>query len=347
MQHLVQDGQSPLFLQFESVEVARFPLDATLALTERILGATPAPGAGRRLHELTGGHPFYIFAVASRMNDLAPAATALAAEDAERAFLLETLTRDGRIYNYCRYLYDISLSRARGYGILKAILQALAAEEGLTLTEVARRIRKGAPSTRGYLRALQEVDLLVEEGGEYFYRDPVLRYWVAAITRGIEVDPLASRARLAPFLADLEAQHARLSSELGRARESQLRETLRAFAGQQVDGAWFGRGGRLTLPKIRNVAAYRSADGQVEVDALAETASGDRWAAELKWQSKAVGEKELVGLAAKARTLGARPWCVSRSGFTPAARAYAAANDILISTRADLEKLELAIRAAR
>ncbi len=67
MQHLVQDGQSPLFLQFESVEVARFPLDATLALVERILGATPAAGAGRRLHELTEGHPFYIYAVASRM----------------------------------------------------------------------------------------------------------------------------------------------------------------------------------------------------------------------------------------------------------------------------------------
>jgi hypothetical protein len=355
MQHLVQDGQSPLFLQFESVEVARFPLDATLALVERILGAMPGAGAGRRLHELTGGHPFYIYAVASRMGDLAPAASALTAEDVERAFLLEALTRDGRIYNYCRYLYDISLSRARGYGILKAILQTLAVEEGLTLTEVARRIRKGAPGTRGYLRALQEVDLLtphlpvgagVEEGGEYYYRDPVLRYWVAAMTRGIEVDPLVSRAALAPLLADLEAQHARLSSELGRARESQLREALRAFAGQEVDGAWFGRSGRLTLPIVRDVAPYRSADGQVEVDALAETATGERWAVELKWQSKVVGEKELIALAAKTRTLNARPWCVSRSGFTPAARVYAEANDILISTRADLEKIERAIKSA-
>ena len=346
MQHLVQDGQSPLFLQFESVEVARFPLDATLALVERVLGDTPAAGAGRRLHELTGGHPFYVFAVASRMGDLTPAASALTPEDAERAFLLETLTRDGRIYNYCRYLYDISLSRARGYGILKAILQTLAEEEGLTLSEVARRIRKGAPGTRGYLRALQEVDLLIEEGGEYFYRDPVLRYWVAAMTRGIEVDPLASRSALAPLLADLEAQHARLSSELGRARESQLREALRAFAGQEVDGAWFGTSDRITLPIVSHVAPYRSADGQVEVDALAYAMNDERWAVELKWQNKVVGEKELTALAAKAQTLNARPWCVSRSGFTPAARAYAGANNILISTRADLEKIEKAVRTA-
>jgi len=346
MQHMVQDGQSPLFLQFESVEVARFPPDATLALVERVLGATPAAGVGRRLHELTGGHPFYINAVASRLGDLVPAAGALTPEDAERAFLLETLTRDGRIYNYCRYLYDISLSRARGYGILKAILQVLAEEEGLTLSEVARRIRKGAPGTRGYLRALQEVDLLIEDGGEYFYRDPVLRYWVAAMTRGIEVDPLASRAALAPLLANLEAQHARLSAELGRARESQVRETMRAFAGQEVDGAWFGTAGRLTLPTIAQVAPYRSADGQVEVDALAEAISGERWAVELKWQNKVVGEKELTALTAKAQTLHARPWCISRSGFTPAARTYAGEHDILISTRADLERLEKALRVA-
>ena len=346
MQHLIQDGQSPLFLQFESVEVARFSPDATLALVARILGTTPAAGASRRLHELTGGHPFYIYALASRLSDLIPAPGAVTSEDAERAFLLEALTRDGRIYNYCRYLYDISLSRARGYGILKAILQALAEEEGLTLSEVARRIRKGAPGTRGYLRALQEVDLLIEEGGEYFYRDPVLRYWVAAMTRGIEVDLLANRAVLAPLLADLEAQHARLSSELGRARESQLRESLRAFAGQEVDGAWFGVSGRLTLPTFTQVAPYRSADGQMEVDALAEAASGERWAVELKWQNKVVGERELTALAAKARTLNARPWCVSRSGFTPAARPYADANNILISTRADLEKLEKAVKQA-
>ena len=173
----------------------------------------------------------------------------------------------------------------------------------------------------------------------------MLRYWVAVMTRGIEVDLLASRAALAPLLADLEAQHARLSSELGRARESQLRETMPAFAGQELDGAWFGISGRLALPTITHVAPCRSADGQVEVDAVAETVSGGRWAVELKWQSKAVGEKELIALAGKAQALNARPWCVSRSGFTPAARAYAEANDVLISTRADLEKIERAVRA--
>jgi DNA-binding IclR family transcriptional regulator len=345
MQHLVQDGQSPLFLQFEALEVARFSLDASQVLVERVLGATPSPGVGRRIHELTGGHPFYIYATTLRLVGLAQALQAITPQDAERAFILEALSRNGQIYNYCRYLYDISLSRARGYGILKAILQTLAKEEGLALSDLARRIRKTAPTARSYLRALQEVDLVVEQGGGYFYRDPVLRYWVAAMTRGVEADPTASHAVLAPLLADLEAQQVRLSTELGRARESQVRELLRRFAGQEVDGAWLGTGGRLPLPAFSQVQPYRSADGQVEVDALAETADGQRWAVEVKWQNKAVGEKELVALARKAELMQAQPWCISRSGFTIAAQQYAEEKGIMLSSRSDLEKLEKSLNA--
>ena len=45
-------------------------------------------------------------------------------------------------------------------------------------------------------------------------------------------------------------------------------------------------------------------------------------------------------LQEKAEALNAQAWYISRSGFTPAARAYAADHGIWISTRADLEKLE-------
>ncbi len=342
MEAIVQEGNSPLFLQFEMVAVSRFPPDATLALAERILGVTPPPGVGRRLHRLTGGHPFYIHAVTTRMSNLTATPSDLQPEDVSRAFVLEVLSRRGQIYHYCRYLYDVSLRLARGYGILKAILQVLAEEDGLTLSEVARRIHKGASTTRGYLRALQEVDLVVEEGGEYFYRDPVLRYWVGAVTQGIEVDPAASRATLAPLLADLEAERFRLATELGAAKEAEVRELLRGFAGQTVDGDLFGLSGDFRLPTFRRVASYRSPDGQIEVDALAE--NGERWAVEVKWRSKAAGKKELAALLEKAQSLSARPWFISRSGFTPAARAYAAEHGILLSTRADLEKLRRRLR---
>jgi DNA-binding transcriptional ArsR family regulator len=264
-------------------------------------------------------------------------------EGVARAFVVETLNRTGQIYNYCRYLYDISLRRARGYGSLKAILQVLSDEDGLTLTEVARRVRKGAPTVREYLRALEAVDLVIEASDLYRYKDPVLRYWVAAMTRGIEVDVSAGRSTLAPLLADLEAQQARLTTELGIAKESQLRELLRSFDGQAVDGAWFGVSDGFNLPRFEHVGPYRSADGQVEVDALAETRDGTRWAVELKWRGRAAGQKELASLMTKARELEAQPWFVSRSGFTSGGRTYAANCGVLVSSRADLERIERAV----
>jgi hypothetical protein len=337
MEELVQHGRSPLFLQFEMVEVSRFDSDATLALAERVLGGTPAPGVGRRLHRLSGGHPFYVHTVASRLANLDRAPHEIEPQDVLQAFVLETLNRTGQIYNYCRYLYDISLQRARGYGILRALLQVLAQEEGLTLSELARLIHKTAPATRGYLRALQEVDLVVESEKTYHYRDPVLRYWAAYVTRGVEVDPFASPGTLTPLLDDLEARHNRLATELGLAKESQVRELLRRFAGQEVEGALLGLSGQLRLPAFQRVAPYRSDDGQVEVDALAE--NGARWAVEIKWRGKAAGKKELAALLDKAQALDARPWFISRNGFTPQARTFAGDNDVLISSRADLEKL--------
>ena len=42
----------------------------------------------------------------------------------------------------CRFCYELRLHRARGYGALKAILEVLAQEEPLTLTEIAQRLHR-------------------------------------------------------------------------------------------------------------------------------------------------------------------------------------------------------------
>jgi hypothetical protein len=48
------------------------------------------------------------------------------------------------------------------------------------------------------------------------------------------------------------------------------------------------------------VTAYRSPDGQTELDALAMAVDGLRWVVEIKWRSKAAGDKELVARVALA-----------------------------------------------
>ena len=76
----------------------------------------------------------------------------------------------GRLDARCRFAYEFRLHRARGYGALKAILDILADEEPLTLTEIARRLRRTPGSTKDYLAWLEDVDLLRCERKRYTLR---------------------------------------------------------------------------------------------------------------------------------------------------------------------------------
>lgn len=91
--------------------------------------------------------------------------------------LADELRRGGGIDSECRATMAELLHRARGYGACKWVLRVLAHEEGLTLTEVSRRLDRTPGSTRDYLRWLEEVDLIVSRDKRYYYVDPILRLW--------------------------------------------------------------------------------------------------------------------------------------------------------------------------
>jgi hypothetical protein len=133
---------------------------------------------------------------------------------------------------------------------------------------------------------------------------------------------------------------------LGIAKESQIRELLHHFTGQEVDGALLGLPGRVRLPVFRRVATYRSDDGQIEIDALAEADkdANELWAVEIKWRGKLAGVKEVQRLLAAAGTLGARPWFISRAGFTPEAEALARREGVMTSGREEMERLVEVVR---
>jgi len=67
---------------------------------------------------------------------------------------------------------------SRGYGALKAILEILAEEEPLTLTEVAHRLHRTPGSTKDYLSWLEDVDLITSRQKRYSFSDPLMRLWV-------------------------------------------------------------------------------------------------------------------------------------------------------------------------
>ncbi len=92
--------------------------------------------------------------------------------------LAALLATDGRLARLCNYSYELRLHRARGYGALKAILEILAEDEGLTLTEISLRLQRTPGSTKDYLSWLEDVDLVTARQKRYSFTDPLLRVWV-------------------------------------------------------------------------------------------------------------------------------------------------------------------------
>jgi hypothetical protein len=123
----------------------------------------------RAVHALTDGHTGYAQALTEAMASL----------DADPiAALAALLAADGQLTRELTYSYELRLHRARGYGALKAILDILAEQEPLTLTEIAGRLRRTPGSTKDYLSWLEDVDLITARQKRYSITDPVLRLWV-------------------------------------------------------------------------------------------------------------------------------------------------------------------------
>ena len=170
---------------------ARFEVIHMPALTTEdtsdILGPTAAPGGGdndahdadylaRTVQALADGRPIYVRALADELAALREHGGP-GGGDAISA-LAGLLAPGGRLARQCEFSYELRLHRARGYGALKAILDILADEEGLTLTEISQRLQRTPGSTKDYLSWLEDVDLVTSRQKRYTFTDPLLRAWV-------------------------------------------------------------------------------------------------------------------------------------------------------------------------
>lgn len=341
MRRLIADAGSPLFLQFDQHALTPFTREDTDELTRKIIPDVIDHSILGAVYRYSSGYPYYIVQIVRRMRLLHRLDDLPLDEDlVKQAFMVETLAPTGGIHNHCRYVYDVSLEKATRYAALKSVLTVLAVEEELNQSQVARRLRIAQGTARNYLNTLVEIGLVTQRAGRYYYQDPVLRYWVASVERGIEIDEFPRRSDVLGLIARLDEQFQRASTELGQAKEAEVRELLRRFNGQEVDGALLGLSDTIHLPIFRRVESYCSPDGRVELDGLAEADDGTtRWAVEVKWRAKRGGVAEVNRLQEKACGVEAVGWLISRSGFTPAAIARAREAGMMLSTAEDLAQL--------
>lgn len=169
--------------RFEVIHVPTLSVEDTFDL----LGPSPASGSephtldhdhdadfqARTVQALGDGRAAYVRAIIDELDAMrdrggGDALSALAAQ----------LASGGRLAGLCEASYELRLHRARGYGALKAILEILGEEEGLTLTEISHRLHRTPGSTKDYLSWLEDVDLVTSRQKRYSFTDPLLRVWV-------------------------------------------------------------------------------------------------------------------------------------------------------------------------
>ena len=137
----------------------------------------------RTVQALAEGRPSYVKAIGDELA-LMRQQGGPGGGDAVSA-LAALLSPGGRLAEQCGFCYELRLHRARGYGALKAILEILADEEGLTLTELSHRLQRTPGSTKDYLSWLEDVDLVAGRLKRYSFTDPLLRVWVRLYCRPV------------------------------------------------------------------------------------------------------------------------------------------------------------------
>jgi len=126
---------------------------------------------GRVTQALTDGRAAYVRAIADMLGQMGRGGEPVAA-------LAALLQPGATLERWCRFCYELRLHRARGYGALKAILDILAEDEPLTLTEISLRLHRTPGSTKDYLSWLEDVDLVISRQKRYSFTDSMLRLWV-------------------------------------------------------------------------------------------------------------------------------------------------------------------------
>jgi len=173
--------------RFEVIDMPALSIEDTLDILGPLTAAAGPPSdvpqdpqeadyLARTVNALADGRPAYVRALADELATMREHGGA-GGTDAISA-LAALLATDGRLAKLCSFCYELRLHRARGYGALKAILEILAEEEGLTLTEISQRLQRTPGSTKDYLSWLEDVDLVAARQKRYSFSDPMLRVWV-------------------------------------------------------------------------------------------------------------------------------------------------------------------------
>jgi len=223
MLSITSNAESPFFELFENIRLDFFGREASFSLInklEKIYKAKIDAEIKKRIFHSTRGHPFYIYCLTDKLLSVSEKPSQ---GDLTKAVFEEILTPNARIYSHCRYVFDTSLGKAKGKATIKKVLEELAREEELSISEIAKKVRMTIQTVNISMIRLMEVDLVERMDKKYRICDPILRFWIKNIILGGGNFVKIKKSRMKQLQEDL----LKAKTELGKVKESEIREKLR------------------------------------------------------------------------------------------------------------------------
>ncbi len=194
-------ARSPLFGHFHMQPVGEMDRASSALLFKKYLRSRGLPGsraggppaaavarAAAAAHELVGGHPYYLMALAEAWDGR---------EDVKSTYGRSLEPPLGLLHLYCEYVLSEDMGSAVKSPLSRTILEVAAVGGGdgggiPTYSAMAKALSYKIERLPRYVRPLVEADLLDDENG-FAVRDPVLRDYLRACVarRGASGGPLA------------------------------------------------------------------------------------------------------------------------------------------------------------
>lgn len=266
MEHIFSESNEPFFAQFRRIYLGVLSQQHTKKLAKEFLHKYSIPCDDiylKEIYKVTKGHPFYTISLCRKIIEQFEMVDK---EKIQYAFLEETLSPKGDIYLVLDYIFNESLSRAYKGGKHRQILLILAQQQGLTLTEISKQLHSPTGEVSNYMQILLKTDLLLRENNKYFFRDNLLAFWLKNTFLGINQTEVEKKQVRTLLIDELQEKYHQASSELGKAKEYELKEKL---------GKQFG----VTLQN------YHSDDGRIEFDLLGKK-DEEYFIFEIKWRNQ-------------------------------------------------------------
>jgi len=228
MLNLLSVRTSPLFGHFKIMNVENFSYAdsrAFLIKRSRTEGIVINELYRNLLIHLTQGNPFYLSLF---IDEAVVRCKLIGVKQPNKNIIREAIeslvfSSDGEVYLYLKDLIDSSLGK-KGKGYVNILIEI--ARGNNIISKIAKSLDKEMENLTYPLRRLIEVDLIYKKDGKFFINDPLLEFWLGYVY------PLKERAiihhnidvRVEEFRSQVSQMISEFKSELGKARESQIRE---------------------------------------------------------------------------------------------------------------------------